>query len=105
MTPLTVAHHTPLSRGFPRQAYWSRLPFPSPGDFPDPGIKPVPPALTGGFFITEKPGKPWDYSWFSLNYDKLSMAETVSKTNVLNNKNLKRFKMGLRIITHNIPPS
>ena len=39
--------------GFPRQEHWSGLPFPSPGDLPDPGIKPASPALTGGFFTTE----------------------------------------------------
>ena len=44
--------------GFPRQEYWNGLPFPSPGDLPDPGIKPTPPALAGGFFITEPPEKP-----------------------------------------------
>ena len=38
-TPCTVAHQTPLFIGFPRQEYWSVLPFPSPGDLPDPGIK------------------------------------------------------------------
>ena len=38
--------------GFPRQEYWNRLPFPSPGDLPGPGIKPVSPALAGGFFTT-----------------------------------------------------
>ena len=43
--------------GFLRQEYWSGLPFPSPGDLPDPGIKPVSPALTGRFFNTEPPGK------------------------------------------------
>ena len=47
----------PLSMGFPRQEYWSGLPFPSPGDLPDPGIDPVSPALAGGFFTTEPPGK------------------------------------------------
>ena len=40
--------------GFPRQEYWSGLPFPSPGDLPDPEIKP---ALTGRFFTTKSPGK------------------------------------------------
>ena len=40
----TVALQAPLSMGFPRQEYWSGLPFPSPGDLPDPGIKPVFPA-------------------------------------------------------------
>ena len=43
--------------GFPRQEYWSGLPFPSPGDLPIPGIKPASPALAGGFFTTELPGK------------------------------------------------
>ena len=44
--------------GFPRQEYWSGLPFPSPGDLPNPGIKPASLALAGGFFTTEPPGKP-----------------------------------------------
>ena len=44
-TPWTVAHQAPLPMGFPRQEHWSGLPFPSPGDFPNPGIKPVSPAL------------------------------------------------------------
>ena len=43
---------------FPRHEYWSRLPFPSSGDLPDPGIKLACPALAGGFFTTEPPGKP-----------------------------------------------
>ena len=42
--------------GFPRQEYWSRLPFPTPGDLSDPGIKPRSPALGGGFFTAEPPG-------------------------------------------------
>ena len=46
-----------LSVGVPRQEYWSRLPFPSPGDRPDPGIKPVSPAVAGGFFTAEPPRK------------------------------------------------
>ena len=44
--------------GFHRQKYWSGLPFPSPGDLPDPGIKPRSPELAGGFFTTDSPGKP-----------------------------------------------
>ena len=39
VTPWTVAHQAPLSMGFPRQEYWSELPFPSPGDLPNPGIE------------------------------------------------------------------
>ena len=42
--------------GFSRQEYWSGLPFPSPGDLPDPGIEPASPALIGGFFTAEPPG-------------------------------------------------
>ena len=44
-TPWTIACQAPLSIRFPRQEYWSGLPFPSPGGFPHPGIKPVPPGV------------------------------------------------------------
>ena len=56
-TPWTVAHQPPLSMGFSRKEYWSGLPFPDPEDLPDPGIKPASPALAGGFFASEPPGK------------------------------------------------
>ena len=56
-TPWTVAHQASLLMGFSRQEYWSGLPFPPPGDLPDPGIKLASPALAGGFFATEPPGK------------------------------------------------
>ena len=56
--PWTVAHQAPLSMGFPRQEYWSSLPFFSSEDLPDPGIKPASPALAGGFFTTKPPAKP-----------------------------------------------
>ena len=48
--PQTVAPQAPLSMGFSREEYWSRLPFPSPGDLPDLGTEPMSPALAGGFF-------------------------------------------------------
>ena len=54
-TPWTVACQAPLSMGFPRKEYWSVLPFPSPGDLLDPGLKPVSSALTGRFFTTKLP--------------------------------------------------
>ena len=60
MTPWTAAHQASLSVGFPRQEYWSGLPFPSPGDLPEQGIEPMSlasPALAGKFFTTEPPGK------------------------------------------------
>ena len=56
-TCCAVAHQASLSLGFSRQEYWSRLPFPFPGDFPDTEIKPMSPALAGGFFTTVPPGK------------------------------------------------
>ena len=60
VTQFTVSHQAPLSVEFPRQEYWSEVPFPSAGDLPHPGIKPasyVSPALAGGFFTTVPPGK------------------------------------------------
>ena len=69
--PWTVARQIPLSMGFSRQEYWSGLPFPSPGDLPDPGIKPVSPvslALAGRFFTTTA-------TWIlpKLQYSNISM--------------------------------
>ena len=55
--PWTVAHHAPLAIGFPRQEYWSGLPFPSPGDLLIPGIKAASPALQTDALPSEPPGK------------------------------------------------
>ena len=57
-TPWTVAYQASPSMGFSRQEYWSGLPFPSPGDLPDPGIKPGSPALEADALTSEPPGKP-----------------------------------------------
>ena len=60
-TPWTVVHQAPLSVEFSRQEYWNGLPFPPPGDLPDPEIKltfPRSPALTGRFLTTVPPGTP-----------------------------------------------
>ena len=56
-TPWTVGCQAPLSVGFPRKEYCSGLPFPSPGDFPNPAIEPESPALTGESFTAEPSGK------------------------------------------------
>ena len=58
VTLWTVAHQAPLSMGFSRQEYWSGLPFPSPGDLPNPGIEPRCPAWQADAFSSEPPGKP-----------------------------------------------
>ena len=71
-TQWTVACQAPLNMEFPRQEYWSGLPFPPPGDLHNPGIEPVPlvpPALAGGFFTTEPLGKP--LLLISSHYKKL----------------------------------
>ena len=55
-TPWTVAHQAPLSMGFSRQEYWSGMPFPSPGDLPDPGSEPGSPTWQA--LTSEPQGKP-----------------------------------------------
>ena len=58
VTPWTVAHQAPLSMEFSGQEYWSGLPFPTPGNLPDPGIEPVSPAspaLSGKLSTTVPP--------------------------------------------------
>ena len=57
-TPWTVAYQAPLSMGFSWQEYWSRVPFPSPGDLVDPGSEPRFPALQADTLLSEPPGKP-----------------------------------------------
>ena len=57
-TPWTIAYQAPLSMGFSRQECWSGLPFPSPGDLPNPGIEPRSLALQEDTLLSEPPGKP-----------------------------------------------
>ena len=57
-TPWTVAHKAPPSMGFSQQEYWSVLPFPSPGDLPDPGIEPRSPTMQADTLTSEPSGKP-----------------------------------------------
>ena len=69
-TPWTVARQAPLCMGFPRQGYWSGLPFPSPSDLPYPGLKPmslVSPELSGRSFPTSDT---WEVQNFRLNHVK-----------------------------------
>ena len=57
-TPWTVAYQAPPSMGFSRQECWSGLPFPSPGDLPDPGIEPGSPTFQADALTSELPGNP-----------------------------------------------
>ena len=68
VTPWTVAHQAPPSMGFSRQEYWSGLPFPSPEDLPDPGIKPRSPALQAEALTSEPSGKPLGKTAITLEW-------------------------------------
>ena len=69
VTPWTVAHQAPLSMGFSRQEYCSGLPFPSPGDPPDPGIEPRSPAWQADSLPSGPSGKPfWHYEFDYSKY-------------------------------------
>ena len=72
-TPWTVAHQAPLSKGLPRQEYRGGLSLPPPGDLPGSGIERASPALAGGFFTNETPGKP---SLIFLKHIQFSALET-----------------------------
>ena len=63
VTPWTVVYQAPQSTEFSRQEYWSELPFPSPGDLPNPGIEPGSPALQADTLPSEPPGK-----YATINY-------------------------------------
>ena len=80
----TVAHQAPPSMGFSRQEYWSGVPFLSPGDLPDPGIKPRSPALQAGALTSEPPGKPTDdhyiYYCGQESLRRNGVATTVNKS-------------------------
>ena len=66
----TVAHQVPLSMEFSKQEHWSGLPFPSPGDLPDPRIELRSPALQGDSLLSEPPGK--SYIYITLQFAKNS---------------------------------
>ena len=76
LTPGTVVCQAPLSMGFSRQEHWGELPFPSPGDLPDPGIKPGSRALQVDSLLTEPPGKP-KKNMFALNPAYLANLDLV----------------------------
>ena len=80
MTPWNAAHQALLSMRFSRQGYWSGLPFPSPGDLPDPGIEPRSPALQEDSLSTELQGKSEEYnhSGFGIEHLVMSMCRVFS---------------------------
>ena len=86
MTPWTAACQAPLSMGFSRQEYWSVLPFPSPGDLPNPGFKPRSPALQADSSSSEPPGN------------------TLKKETVKSHNRVRLFATP-RTVAYQVPPS
>ena len=86
VTPWTVANQAPRSMKFSRQEYWSRLPFPSPRDLPNPGIEPKSPELAGRFFPAELPEMPYiqayrgTYSGFQLVSGQVGFNTVLSQS-------------------------
>ena len=88
---------------FVRQEHWSGLPFPTPGDLPNPGMEPVPPSLAGRFFSTVTPGKPLHNVCVSKHCFTSSMYTTFicqlyfNKADIIfKNFKLKNFKFNLK---------
>ena len=80
---LYVVCQAPLSMGFSRQEYWSGLPFPTPGDLPDPGFEPkssMAPALMGRFFTTEPPRVGLETFFFFANFQFNTLSTAHEKT-------------------------
>ena len=77
VTPWTVARQVPLPMGFSRQEYWSGLPFPSPGDLTNPGIKPRSPAFQANSLLTVLRRHNWRGGWGTMQglMDTLFWAE------------------------------
>ena len=101
-TLCTIAHQAPPSMGFSRQEYWSELPFPSPGDLPELGIKPGSPSLQADSLPSEPPGKPQGQSrmlvWWNRETEGvcihcwiLALALDCRPINFLNEKNSSLF--------------
>ena len=86
--PWTVARQAPLSMEFSRQEYWSGLPFPSPGDLPNPRIKPTSlksPALTGVFFTTSTPWESPHIEYYTVLYKYLYMWSPIQMLQSMKN--------------------
>ena len=95
-TPWTVACQVPLSMGFPRQEYWSALPFPPPGDLPNPGIETVPlgsPALAGRLFTTSAT---WEAPFWTLTKGNILISQSLHKYLLL----IKKWKYNKHYLKH-----
>ena len=83
-TPWTAAYQAP-SMGFSRQEYWSGLPFPSPGDLPDPGIEPRSPTLQADALTSEPPGKHYaEYITRNAGLEEAQAGIKIARRNINN---------------------
>ena len=76
-TPWTVSYQAPPSMGFSRQEHWSGLPLPSPGDLPNPGIKPGSPALEADTLTSEPPGNMYLFSEDGEKHHPMTVQKTL----------------------------
>ena len=103
-TPRSIAHQAPRSVGFPRQEYWSGLPFPSPVYLPNPGIEPISPALAGRFFLPlSHQGSPLNIKTF-IKVEKSHHIQRCRKGNHIPDKNLRQGFPGGSVVK-NLPAS
>ena len=91
-TPWTAGHQAPLSMRFSRQGYWSGLPFPSPGDLPNPGIEPRSPVLQADSLLSELQGKP--HSLLEKCKSKLQWDIISHQSEWLSSKSLQTINAG-----------
>ena len=85
--PMIYSHQIPLSMGFLRQEYWSGLPFPSPGNLPDPGIEPKSLTLWADSLPSEPPVKPINVNW------ALKMKHSSNRFSVFMKRNTREFSL------------
>ena len=85
---------------FSRQEYWNGFPFPSPGDLPDSGTEPVPPALAGRFFTTKPPGNPFPCLYLSKDNFFLTSILTYTEKCFVASLNLSGALEGLGAVLH-----
>ena len=98
VTPRTVAWQVPLFMGFSRQEYWSGLPFPSPGDPPDPGIKPGSPELQADSLPSEPPGNSYHINLgVDMRVNIITKIINVSR-NKANKKELYKSLIGASLV-------
>ena len=97
-TPWTVAYQASPSMGFSRQEYWSGLPFPSPGDPPNPGIKPGSPALQADALLSEPPGK--SYSAIKKNTFESVLMRWIKLEPIIQSEVSQKDKGQCGILTH-----